>query len=760
VTDAAVDPWAEYLKPPKGSLQDQPKDQPKDTTPVAAAQPAGNDPWATFTRRPGDKPGAAAGRYVGEHGPPAPTISSEVQGVAGDAGRGAEGLVGFAGDVQSAFGKIGHAVDRGVGKLTLQAMWKLGQLPVNPKTGKMMTPDEAQADIESHFSSSAQPRPEGVLGHVITGTLPTTQEVSSTVGPLWDSPQTVPGQFAGTVASFVPASLIGGFGSAREVAGRLMKWALAPGVADEAAGQATQGKPIEKAARVAAAIAGGGGAAMLTRESAAANAVGRAFEHIPEVDRPRYIQDAYRLMADAGGEGVGLTWEEALKRVSNGRVDLNAQRVVEGSGRLRGFMAQRGEQVDAATQRHLDAIAPPTGRPELVGPALGRAAGEHLQGISNDITAITRPLYQIAERADVGPLNQAALAADPAYAQGLRQVRSNPLLNAGIEGLPDSSGAVLDRTAKHLETRGSNLDSPVGEGEGQDRFQAAQARQAAEMPTQMLQAATGSRPIVPGVRQVGAYEMADELQQRLRATWLDPLMAGPMRKLRDQPQTQAAIQALWGDAQQGAAGVGETIAALTARGGEGAHAARQVVRQYVEGVFHEAQGAFPEQFVGAALSKTLMANPAVAERLAAAVNALPGGAHIWAGFDRFMEVLRATGERPRAGSMTTFNSEAMNEMKHNAGGPVGAAATTAKAVSSLGLGAKSWVWRKVEQWTLGKNLDELADLLVQPEAAQRFRQLAAEPPGSGRVIQLIGRLAAIAGQGVRHRRQPENDPTK
>ena len=57
-----------------------------------------------------------------------------------------------------------------------------------------------------------------------------------------------------------------------------MRYALVPGITSEAAGQATRGTALEPAARAAGRILGAGGVAALTRESAAANAVTKAFE--------------------------------------------------------------------------------------------------------------------------------------------------------------------------------------------------------------------------------------------------------------------------------------------------------------------------------------------------------------------------------------------------------------------------------------------------------------------------------------------------
>lgn len=75
---------------------------------------------------------------------------------------------------------------------------------------------------------------------------------------------TTPGQYAGTVGEFVPGAMLGGGGTARNLAA----YALAPGVASEAAGQATEGTAVEPYARVLAALGASMGAGALTRPKA------------------------------------------------------------------------------------------------------------------------------------------------------------------------------------------------------------------------------------------------------------------------------------------------------------------------------------------------------------------------------------------------------------------------------------------------------------------------------------------------------------
>jgi len=84
-------------------------------------------------------------------------------------------------------------------------------------------------------------------------------------------PQTVPGQFAGTMASFLPAAVAGPGGIGRRVG-----QALGAGLGSEAAGQATAGTDYEPAARAAGALAGG------VMTPAVARRIGTPFPVAPE----------------------------------------------------------------------------------------------------------------------------------------------------------------------------------------------------------------------------------------------------------------------------------------------------------------------------------------------------------------------------------------------------------------------------------------------------------------------------------------------
>jgi hypothetical protein len=118
-----------------------------------------------------------------------------------------------------------------------------------------------------------------------------------------------------------------------------------------------------------------------------------------------------------------------------------------------------------------------------------------------------------------------------------------------------------------------------------------------------------------------------------------------------------------------------------------------------------------------------------------------------------MQTLEATGERQRAGSGTTFNEAITQRLK--AGGPVG---TTVAAFGGAFTKVPAKIMDKYGQWAVGQNLDQIADLFVNPEAGHLFEQLASGKVGLPKARAIAIRLVSLAGQGLRHRPQAQAQP--
>jgi hypothetical protein len=543
-------------------------------------------------------------------------------------------------------------------------------------------------------------------------------------------PETTSGRYVESGAEFVPAAIMGGGPLVRNA----LALGVAPGLASEAAGQATEGTAYEPYARAGAAVLGGATGHWATAPNAAGAAVSRASRGANQAQ----VDAAEQLFQYAQSIGLPITRAEAVQHVTGGATNLgNLQRVVEGSGELRPFMAARPGQVDDAARTAFGGVGPVSADPHGIGPTVGAAAQGTVQDVTQAINRATRPLYQAAERQGVGvPVHQ-ALMGDPLYAQTLQEVRNNPALNRTIAHLPDDNVGVIDLVQRRLREQADNAVIP-GQA-STSNLAAANYGDARTAPMAAADTATGSRP---GVQ--GAYEAARAEQARLREQYLTPLMNGPVGKLaQNDIPTQKAISVLFpaNPLPNSEQAIGQAVQAVAHRN---PRAAAELVRAHVEQTFNDAVSRLQSganEFGGAGFAAALRGNPQQAANLEAAITALRGG-QAYQGFDRFLTILEAQGSRQRIGSQTAFNQEVQAGLKQ--GGTVAEALT---AVATGGLKIPSKVAQRVEQWRMGGNVAEIADILTNPAAAQLFRQLATAPTNSAKAGAIITRLTYLAERG-------------
>jgi len=182
--------------------------------------------------------------------------------------------------------------------------------------------------------------------------------------------------------------------------------------------------------------------------------------------------------------------------------------------------------------------------------------------------------------------------------------------------------------------------------------------------------------------------------------------------------------------------IGRAVSALAATN---PRAAAQLVRIKIEGTFNttalDVMGAAGEN--GAAkFRKALLGNTREAEQLRAAVRALPDGETVMAGLDRLFDVFQAQGLRQNVGSKTAYNQLFIEEASKggNIEGVAKAAVNPIKLPSRFG--------KMIEEWRLGRNMDQIAAMATDPNARAAFRGLLK----SGDISGPVGRLATIAAR--------------
>lgn len=624
--------------------------------------------------------GALRQKFGGGQASQQPNVAADMAtGFGTGVARGAAGLVGLPGDFQRQFRRAGDAVGN----------WMFGEDP------------EREKRIAAAFGSA----------------LPTTDQIRQTAtdvtGITLPEAQTAPGRYAQTVGEFAPAAVTGGRGlwelgrrglpAVGTMLGDLAKFGVAPGIASEAAGQATEGSDWEPWARAGAAVAAGGVAALASRPSTPVAALREAAptSRMTQAD----VSAARSLMDNAGQRGVSLTWPEALSQVTKGRVDItDIQRFVEqssgGRAQMSDFMSRRPDQVRRAMDTELGTMGP-QGNPVRTGIDIQRLSGDTLTKLRNKVNALTRPLYEAAGPVSVDPRRFQALAMDPLFQAALRDLRNDPVYARSIAGYPDMSVQVFDAVKKRLDdlasaasTGGRNHEASVFGGLARDVRTEAQA----------------ASP---------AYTQALDTQARYRQGVLEPAQTGPLGRMAETPDIRSQINAVFPSNPTAGSDrvVGQTIRRLVR---QDPTTATQLVRTHLATAFDEAVQANvggANQWGGAKAAATIIGNRQQERNLQAAIEALPAGNLRWRALRSLMEVFEATGKRKSAGSATDFNARVGSDMGR--GGTVGRAAALAVSPQS----ALSFVSDFYTRFRLGKNTEALAQIITSPGSEKLFARL-------------------------------------
>lgn len=682
-------------------------------------QATSGDPWAAFRPQaggtvtiPGSETANGRPRVIMDMTPA--DAGNAALGVAKAAGtglaKGAIAIPGAAGDIRDL---LSHGVDFAASKLGIPA-------------------DKVQSFKNAVYEGASR---ASLVTNVLAnapGSRDIQHSIEGVTGEFY-KPQNKVEEYAQTAGEFLPAA----FGGEASLIGRGAR-VVVPALTSETAGQITKGTAAEPVARFLGALAGGGLTALGSRPGTAARSVAN---QLPEgITEPMVVQ-ADRLMQEAAARGVRLAWPEALSQVAGRPVLTNMMRHLEASpqteGQMGEFFAGRPRATEGAVRQELNNIAPVNIAPSTVGPAVGRAANETLGDVRGIINRASEPFYQASEGVLLTPAEMAQVRRIPGFDEAAQAVRNGP--NAWrVQHLPDESVGFLNAVKKHFDEGAQNAGSRFN----QNRSHETQA-------TREMQASA--------VRQIGEavspdYQVALGVQAGARERYLQPLLDGPLGKLaKKDVSTRKAIDALFprNPLPNSQEEIATAVSALVQRN---PRAASDLVRAHAESVFNEATRDLqtgPNAANGAKFRAALVGNPQQGENLRAAVEALPNGDERWRGFNRLLDVLEATGTRQGIGSRTAYN-----QMINDAQSAKGVVQSGAKIVANP-MRFLQPLADKYDQWKLGRNLTQLANILTDPNAAGMLRALANAPRDGGRAASVALRLVTYA-EGSRSIDKPAN----
>lgn len=587
----------------------------------AGAMMAAND-WDVVSTTPAVQSASASdsGNWdVARDIPMRSTLSDVAQGAGRGIVKGIESIAGMPAD-------LAYLGDRAARWIAAHGALKLGL--VSPEHAQQFINQAPEADW-LHRNLGSEALESGAV------------EAAQSLGIPLENAQTVPGQYAQTVASFLPASLAGPEGMAKNI----IQYGVIPGLMSETAGQITKGTPVEPYARVGAAVAWPASKTALNTLEQLSNPT----RNIAAGVTPGQASSAQSLLDQSRAAGAPLTSPEALQAATgSGTRAGDALRIIEqspeGGAVLKPFFAQRPGQVEALGRQALGEISPTVAEPYEVAPRVQRAAERVVQGARDETNALSHPAYAATANnpnALVSPEALAAIKQQPALEQALSAVRADPVKYGDLRGMPDNAMPVLDAAKKYLDDLGE-----VAKRAGEN-FAAANAGRAGDDLVAIMDA------------EFPRYASARNIQSMRMQHVEEPLARSPIGQLAgaDKFPKQAEILFNPNPLPGSQSAVGRAVKDVAKADPE---AAQQMVRMHLERTFNEAtQNNLPgaNQFGGPKFAAIVAGNTQQAKNLEAAVKALPDGAQRWKALNQGLDILQAMGTRQPVGTTTEFNRQ-------------------------------------------------------------------------------------------------------
>ena len=437
---------------------------------------------------------------------------------------------------------------------------------------------------------------------------------------------------------------------------------------------------------------------------------------------PEQLQMARLLQQKAADIGAPITGAEAIAQVTGNKALLGTQRFVENAQEsqpiMNQFMAGRPAGQRQAFQSSVDVIGLP---PSSTTPYNLQQAGQQVvRGAEKGVTAKTAPFYkqgenemlnlQAGKALPVMPNEVAVLQKNDAIADAISHVTSNAY--TGVKGLPPTDPRVLTAAKVYLDAQFGKFSNNMTESF--DKTKAGNAWGA----SRELDAYLSSKS--------PAYAQGSKNFEVAQKTQIEPMKAGPVGQIAKgnvtgevlMPQKPVSLYP---------ADIKRAVDLLRRKDPQ---AVPSWTRQQLEAVFNESaqnlQGG-PNQFGGPKFAANVTGNKQQRDNLRTLVTE-SSGMQAWKGFEDFLDVMEAQGQRMPANSATTFNEMARQEM----GGGLATKLATPITPSRFTKG--------IEQWQMGNNAQTLAKILTDPDSVKKLEELAKTGPKSAKGQILVNSL--------------------
>jgi hypothetical protein len=654
------------------------------------------------------------------------------RGVAQDIAQGAgRGLMEGSGSILGMPSDLWHMLDRGYQFALTKGAEKLGLL--TPEQGAALR--EPVPDAEDYSTGS-----EAINKHLLG--------LAQTAGADTSPPQTIPGDYAETIASFAPTAATMGESSIPDIAKSLGKYAVVPGAASETAGEVTKGTAAEPYARVAGAV----GPAVLKGAVSSAARLSNPLRGVMGDVSPTDETAAQALLDQSRAAGAPITVPESIQQATGSATNLgNVQRVVEqspeGGQIMKPFYAQRPQQTEDLGKSILRQIATGTPDPYEVAPKVQQASTNTVSAADQARTAAVKPLYQAAATNTV-PIDD--MNAFMGKIDTMIAADKSGLISPQLQKLRDA----LTETPANAATQASPATPriPITDIENLDnvrkyfRDRIAQPAIAQDAIPKQVGARIGGlmdelRTMM--VNNSPDFAAAKQRYQDITNTTINPLLRSPTGQLAAAETFPRQAEILFEpNPLPGSESAVANAVRQVAR--QDPDAASQLVRLHLERTFNEAmQNNLPgaNQFGGPKFAAVVAGNTQQAKNLEAMVRALPDGDLKWGALRKGLNIMEAMGTRQPMGSATEFNRQYNQFLRSNSGQPLIDAGIVA---ASPGRWA-SLAHNIYQNFVYGRNTANFARVFTEGNVAD-LRALSGKSTTSfGAQAALI---AALANQGT------------
>jgi hypothetical protein len=428
---------------------------------------------------------------------------------------------------------------------------------------------------------------------------------------------------------------------------------------------------------------------------------------------PEGMRLAELLQQESIKLGMPVTGAEAIAQTTGQRGLTTTQRFLENAqasqGTMNQFMAGRPAGVQKGFNVTVEGISP--NAPTSATPVnLEKAGQKVIRGAETSLTSNVEPYFKEAGKQAVDKIDIEGMMQNPRIADAVQAVRSSG--KYGLKNEPTNSVKTLIAAKQYLDDEYSKqMNAVTGAEKNAARVTWSANRQLDDFLNNVSpEYAQGSRK----------FEIAQKTQfEQLRGSPVGKIAEGNVG--RDVLMPPAPISLYPADIKR-------TADLLRRKNPE---ALPDWTRQNLEGIFNETTQKLStgdNQFGGPKFASTIAGNKAQRDNLRTLVTET-GGMQAWQGFENFLDVAEAQGQRMQANSATSFNEMVKGELG------------TGIVSKGLTLFKPSNLVNWAENMQLGRNADMLAKMLTDPDSVNKLEQLARTGPRSAKAQVIANSLA-------------------